>query len=269
MKMPGEETNTNAAMDVMTASAELGKLGEDPAAGAAAGDEPAKTDAGATDEPAPEKAEGTEGAEAGDDKPVKFTAEQQEVFDKRLGKEVAKRKTAEEKAAKLEADLATANAAVDQGTVEAARGLAVAPEYLKTGEAEILKKDEQLTAFEDWAAENAEGYEDGKVTYTAAQIRKRLQEVQREHFRVSMRAETIRERARQEMLEDIREGRKARAAKAAAAEALKNKAPEKQAGAPIEARPAAGAARGKPSPDQVFEKGGKSKQAAADALGMM
>lgn len=273
------ETKETAVPSLMESAEALGKLGEESGetkketeeqgeeAQATEGTEAEAAEAGEEAGEEAEEAEG-EGEEAESEGPVKFTPAQQKVFDKRLGKEVAKRKTLEDKVKALEADLESAKNTQDAGTIDAARSLQVMPEYLKPGEVEVLKRDEQMLAFEDWAADNADGYDDGKVSYTAAQIRKRLVEVQREHARIARRADEIRERAAREQKEDLLAGRKARMARAAAEAELKKRQPAKAA-APMEAKPAAAAKSGKPSPDQIFEKKGMNKQAAAEALNMM
>lgn len=276
VKAEGSAVEAEGVPSLMESAAVLGAM--DAVAVSAGAGEEAGGEAGAAESGAEEA-----GAEAGDDggtdedakpeadKPGKFTPEQQRIFDARLGKEVSKRKLAEEKAAKLEADLTAAQGAADATAAEVARVIQVMPEYLKQGEPEVLKRDAEMSAFEDWAAEHQDGYEapDGSKSYTAAQIRRRLVDVQREHNRIVRQADDIRERARKEMQMDLQEGRKARAAQAAAAAALKGRQPVK-AGAQVEPKPA-GTGRGaeKPNPDAVFEKHGKNKNAAAEALGMM
>jgi hypothetical protein len=245
-----------------TAGAETGAEAGAEEAGAEAGEETG-AEAEATDET------GEQGAE--EERAARLTPAQQKIFDARLGKEVGKRKAAEEKAAKLEADLASAKAATEETTVDVARTLQVLPEYLKPGEAAVLKQDAELVKFEDWAAEHWDGYEstDGGKSYTAAQVRKRHAEVTREHARIARQADEIRERARKDMQDDIREGRKAKLARQQAETALKNRQPAKP-GTPVEPKPAGSARTGeRPSPDAIFEKRGKNRQAAAEALGSM
>jgi hypothetical protein len=248
--------------------------GEDAATGAEAGE--------TTETPAENAEEGAEATEAKDDenaepeadaekRPAKLTPEQQKIFDARIGKEVGKRKAAEEKAQALEAELAAAKAAADEVQVAAANKLQVLSEYLKAGEAQVLKQDEAMETFLEWASEHWDGYEapEGGKSYTAAQIRKRYAEVQRDQSRIARTADEIRARARKDMLTDLQEGRAARAARLKAEAALKNRTPAKP-GTAVEPKPAAKPKSGdRLSPEAVFEKEGKDKNAAAKALAMM
>jgi hypothetical protein len=271
----------------MDSAAALGELESQGAAEAAAGEEGGAAEgepgAEAGAEPGAAAGDAESGTEAGEAEPgeqaepepakgpVKFTPEQQKVFDARLGKEVGKRKAAEEKLTALEAELATAKSVADETQVQAAQKLQVLSEYLKPGEAQVLASDDQMAAFEDWATENWDGFEapEGGKSYTAAQIRKRYQEVQREHARIGRQADEIRTRARKDMLADLHEGRAAKAARLKAEAALKSRVPAKP-GTPVEPKPAAGLKSGdRPNPEAVFEKKGKNRDAAAEALGMM
>lgn len=277
----GSEAAAAGVPSLMESAQALGNLGMEESGaetetagaetGAETGAEEAGAEAGAETGEEAEQTEETGEQVAEGERAAKLTPAQQKIFDARLGKEVGKRKAAEEKAAKLEADLAAAKAATEETTVDVARTLQVMPEYLKPGEAAVLKQDEAMIAFQDWAADHWDGYEatDGGKSYTAAQVRRRHAEVNREHARIARQADEIRERARRDMQDDIREGRKAKLARQQAEAALKNRQPAKP-GTQVEPKPAGSTRTGeRPSPDAIFEKQGKNRDAAAEALGSM
>lgn len=163
-------------------------------------------EAGATDEPAegesetpPEEPEKIEGV----------SPEAQAKINKRIAQLTAKAKSAEERAAELEAKLEEKKPAVDT------TGLGVAPEYLSTDEAALIKRRNQLDEFSTWLIDHFdEGYEGGGTadnpSYTPQQIRRRYEEVTRERLKIGARAEAILAERRTQMEADLKEGRRLR-----------------------------------------------------------
>jgi hypothetical protein len=165
--IPGDETPTGGEETKDTGSL---SLGEDEAAGILAGE----TDetGTATDPDKDAEAEGKADKDGEEEKPkkVEFTPEQQDVLEKRIGKEVAKRKELEDRLAGLEAKL-DAERSARQGTETALpqNVLAMNSEQLDALEARV---DKLL----DFCEENPDGTEadpgDPKSkAYTAAEIR--------------------------------------------------------------------------------------------------
>jgi hypothetical protein len=172
----------------------------------------------------PEATEPTE-TEADDRKPL-FSPDQQKILNERIGKEVAKTKAAQEKTAQLEADLATARQQADTNVAAVAESIGVMPEYLQAGDEKILKQSQEHEQFENWALEHWDGYDDGTgKTFTAQQIRTRYGEIRRQHDQIAGRAQTIRDRARTMMQQDLQAGRRMRQTREQAERMAKAKKP--------------------------------------------
>jgi hypothetical protein len=160
------------------------------------------------EEPPPPKGEEAE-EEAGEDaekaEKGKLPPEVQEKIDKRIGKEVHRRKETEEL---LEAErtltkelTAKVSELEEQGRQAPAGGSgAINPLLMADSEAELDKREDFLWQAEEWCEENIDGHEgDGSKenpSYTSAEIRRRLLTIRRERERDLPRArETIKRRA--------------------------------------------------------------------------
>lgn len=278
MKTAPQESSTQEIME--SAVSKLGAMAfpdeedaqpgveETPEADEAAEQTP---DEEAVDAAADEEAE-VEEEESGEKhgkKPM-FSPEQQRIFEGRIGKEVAKREELKSKVAELEAKLAEREGAADEATVEILKAAEIAPEYLPQGGAKVLQQDAEFANFEAWALEHwdEDEVQVGEKTYTKNEVRRRYGEVRRQHDQIAGRAQAIREQAREQMLADLREGRKARLARAA----VKNVAGKKPGGKPSGMVPVA-AAPGRPQKPiengpsaKRFQESGRTKEAAAREL---
>ncbi len=144
--------------------------------------------------------------EPGDPELEGLSDEQKERIQKRIGKEVRKRKELEEKQAvekeTLESELAELRQIADaRDTARAGQQTGMHPLYFAESEEAINGYLEAVGAFEEWANKyKAEGYEgkDGEKSYTPEQIRDRLADVRDERARVVPEARQLL-RQRQEM----------------------------------------------------------------------
>lgn len=165
-----------------------------------------------TPENEPAKGEGEsepakgEDEEGDDEARLKLDPKTQEAVDRRIGKEVARRKEAEE-------TLATERAEKSQLILEKERleeemrdietsgavGAGIHPAMLAASESELQKREAYLWEVERFCQQHTdEGFtsEDGKTEYTAKQVRARLLEVQEERMRILPAArEALRARA--------------------------------------------------------------------------
>lgn len=214
----GIDANDGAPVEDGGAPAEV-ELSEEEQAAA---DEQARLDAEAADEAA-----AAAEAEADDDEPLSavvpgLTPGAQKAFNKRVGKSVARRKAAEEKAAEAEARAEEAEAkaaAAEERLADQSRSEAVAlgihPDYLKPGEAEFLKEEKKLASDLKWFTQQyGEDYVGTGTAespqLTAAQVNRMWAEASSKHSAVAGRAATIRARAQLAADEERQAGRAAR-----------------------------------------------------------
>jgi len=152
------------------------------------------------EEPPKEPDEGKE--KDGDADKGGLPPELQEKIDKRIGKEVHRRKETEEL---LEAErtltkelTARVSELEEQGRAAPAGGGAINPLLMAETDAELNKREDYLWQVEEFCEEHIDGYEaekPGEQSYTAAEIRRRLLEVRRERERDLPRArETLKRR---------------------------------------------------------------------------
>lgn len=118
------------------------------------------------------------------DLPDAVRAEVQEVLDKRIGKEVAKRKTLETQLDMAQSDLARLQEQTDQlrQQAEEANSAAVSTEInplLLTSEDKIDALDKHYAKLEAFAFKHLDGYtdEESGTSYTGEQIRERYQQI--------------------------------------------------------------------------------------------
>jgi hypothetical protein len=163
------------------------------------GEEGSHRDAEATETEEGEKEEGTGTEKARE----KLPPELQEIFDRRIGKEVAKRKTLEdqleaERAAKAEAEAEReelrARLSANETAAEDAN-----PDLYASEEA-LAKREEKLWTLRTWAKRHPDGFDGdekaGVPAYTAAQIRDAVAKYEEELFREIPRAkDAVRRRA--------------------------------------------------------------------------
>lgn len=136
-----------------------------------------------------------------------FTAEQQRIFDREIGRKVAKLKSAVDErdsaraeAAQLKADLEAARAPRDAEALAAAVNLGVHPDYLNASELQVLREYDALQAEEQSLLQDPDG-DRAKMASVTMRLR-----------RISPQAERLRMDRGAQMLEDMRLGREARKA---------------------------------------------------------
>lgn len=164
-----------------------------------------------------EESEGTEETEA---------TEEQTIPRARLDKEVAKRKTAEERLAAQETELATtkakltdAEARADEQALKAAATLRLDPAYLSQEELALVTEANELQAKESALSEELDDlYPDAPEVKTK---RRELRETQQRLRAIEAPANEAYARAKKVQGQDLIEGRKARLAREAAARKAK------------------------------------------------
>jgi len=250
-----QETEETSAEEKAEETQEEAKVDDDKG-----GDE-AGTDLGKTDE---------DGESESDDR-VKFTPEQQEIFEKRLGKEVGKRKAIETELTEVKAKLIELEAKDAESSSAVAQALALDPSYLNKEDRDIvlranaLEQRQQilLNAWDDGIESD-----DPSAAKTAKQVRAEYAEVTRELNRISGRANMAYEQAKKIMLSDMAEGRKLRLSREALAKNKPSAPTEKKS---VLVKPAAKPSAPKrpvaagPSVER-FKKAGATLEAAAAEL---
>jgi len=208
---PGENTGEESGEESGGDNAAAGE--EEESAGEENGEEEPGTD---DDDSGDENA----GEEEDDPEVKKLPDHVQEKINKRISKVVAKQKDAEERAESAEARAVEAEEKLKETETrmsdaerQEAYKLGIHPDYLEKDEREIIKHAEELEQAEDWLFEHLDGYEAEKSderSYTAAEIRRRYNQVRRELMKVGARAEGLRSERMKLMLEDMRAGRELR-----------------------------------------------------------
>lgn len=170
--------------------------------------------------------DGDQKSEDGDDqhddaKNEKLPEKVQKMLDKRIGKEVSKRKTAEERAERAESELKSLRERVDAEDAEivldVARNLGVLAETLPKGAAkgmEQLRFAQNAVETLQEKLEDATGDEveiDGK-NYSKADVRAKLKEYRSMEKRLSSTYSGVEAQARKDMMEIIRLGQQAKKA---------------------------------------------------------
>jgi hypothetical protein len=188
------EAGTEEAATGAVAETEPGEAGEEAAAGAAAETEPGEV-------AETELAEGDDGEEGtGTDKHAreKLSPEIQAVLDKRIGKEVAKRKALEDQVSAEQA----AKAAAETERDELRARLETAGVKPVTGNTELFASPEALDAREakvwdllEFARQHSDGFDgdekNGIPAYTAEQMREAATRYERELFREIPKAKAV------------------------------------------------------------------------------
>jgi hypothetical protein len=132
--------------------------------------------------------------------------EVQAKVNRRIDKLTAKRKSAEERAAKAERELETLRASQAR-TDEAARAeivaLGVHPDYISADEAKVVGESRKLAGEMRVLFENL----DGTQEYSAAQIRAKYFDLSQRHQQLAGRAQAILDRAADRQLAHMRAGR--------------------------------------------------------------
>lgn len=152
-------------------------------------------------------------------------AEVQERINRKIGKSVARRKQAEERAEAAEATLAEAKARIaefeSRSTEDLGRNmtkLGLHESYLSKDEAKLLTEVEELREAEDFCLQHFDGYEasgegDDKTSYDAKQVRARYAQVRRQLEEKSPRATALRAERAKLLREDLELGRAVRLGK--------------------------------------------------------
>ena len=213
-----EETTEEAEAE----EAEENEATEDDAE---AGDDDAEGDGDDEDQIQEEEIKGlTEGAQA--------------AVNKRIGKITAKRKEAEEaaeaaeqRATEAETKLAEAETGKSAEEFAAATNLQLHPDYVSKEEIALIQESDKLIASEEWLAEHLDGYEgngtDADPAYTAQEVRRRHVQVGKRLRSIQSKAESARENASKQMLEDMEAGRAARLGKPSKSAPAKKSAKKK------------------------------------------
>lgn len=205
-----------------------------------------------------------EGAPQGDER-TRFTPEQQRVFDERLGREVAKRKSIEEERDSAQVKLAEAEQNLTEQAAQVAAALRLDPSYLKPEERSLVMRANELEQRE----EELELLELNPGDKEPEQVRKDLISVRRELRHIADRANAVYDRAKQQMIADLAEGRKSRTARERASASAGAPAPLRApVGSPIRTPTAPPATRPESHGMNAtrFRKAGATLQAAEDEL---
>lgn len=185
------------------------------------GGEGAGLEAEAGEEGEPSGANAEEEGEHDEAEKDKLPKHVQEKLDKRIGKEVGKRKTAEERAERAEAELKGLRERVDaedsEVVLDVARNLGVLAETLPKGAAKGMEQLRFATSAVERlqeALEDATGDEveiEGKP-YSKADVRAKLKEWRSQEKRLNSMYGGVEAQARKEMMEIIRLGQQAKKA---------------------------------------------------------
>ena len=196
-----------------------------------------------------------------------FNAEQQAVFDKRVGKEIGKRKDLEAKVAELEKQNQELAAKVDPISVKAAEAIGVPTAYLSKDEAATLAEYDKWRSHRDFCRAYPDGYEGKDGAFTAEEIRKYLDQAMDKLAEVAPDAKRIRQTITSQYAKDAELGRKLREerAKAQSNKKVAEKLPATTA-KPAALAPASTQRIPKGMNKERFEKAGKNKEAAISEL---
>lgn len=189
---PGSDEAFYADDDEQEGEGEEGQQGDSASGDEAAneGDSAAGDDTGENGEGEGEGDAGAEGEGQGDDETQGeedgvWTEAQQKAFDRRMAKEVRKRKEME---ASYKADIEGLRSEVQQlrgGKGDGANNAPVpmpSDVLLLANEAQLSERERELEAFQEWAQEHWEGYtseKEGVPSYTAQEIQKRYRAAER------------------------------------------------------------------------------------------
>jgi hypothetical protein len=203
-----------------------------------------------------------------------FNEVQQKIFDKRVGKEVAKRKEAvkeaEERAKAAEAKLAELSAKADPDMLKVAETTGIAPEYLTPTEAKTIKEYQEWKNTQAFCQKHLKtGWQhptDSTKDWSSEDLAEQLAKANEILIDLGPEVRPLMRTKAQQMAEDRALGRKIRLEKIAAA---KNKTVVK----PPQVAPRAGSmAPAAPRPpvrgmsEERFIKGGRTKEAALREL---
>ena len=152
-------------------------------------------DEGSGDEGSGDEGSGDEGSEDDEGK-KKLSPQLQEKIDKRIAKEVGKRKELEEKLSTSEEETGSLKEEVTALRSSAgAKATGAHPLFFAENENEFDKREEKLLKFRAWARKNRNGYEgagtDEDPSYTAEEIQERLEQLEDERQITLPKARTL------------------------------------------------------------------------------
>lgn len=215
-----------------------------------------------------ENAEDAENSEDDSEEGSVFTPEQQAIFNKRLGKEIGKRKELEAKVTELEGQNRELSAKLDPAVVNASTSVGVPPEYLTKEEAGTLSEEAKWKQHRDFCRAHPNGYDGKDGTLTAEQIQDFLNEAMDKLSEVAPEARVIRKTKLRQFTEDAALGRRLRLEKkrAEGAKKAEKKLPAKMAAKPAALAPAAKMKIPKGMSKDRYLKGGETEEAAVREL---
>jgi len=184
----------------------------------ATGAETVEGDEGAAGAAGAEETEIAEGAETTDPDLVKkdevkgLTAEAQEAVNRRIGKVVAREKTAIERAETAETELEAARSKLDSGLPELVKRLGLHGDLVTKAEAETIDRYGKLRAQRSWCRQHEDGYEgrgEGDPSVDAKTVRQRLVQIEDELDDMGSTAKEIQARVERQAREIWAAGQKA------------------------------------------------------------
>ncbi len=146
----------------------------------------------------------------------------QAILDKRIGKEVGKRKAAEEaressdtRLAEMQAELEGLKTESSREEMEAAFSMGIHPAYAAKPELETLQRHQALERQLLWLEDHEDGYEGpdasgNTVEWDEKQVRQFRRQVERQLRSIDLDARDIKKRATKQMLDDLKLGRETR-----------------------------------------------------------
>ena len=228
---------------------------------------------GATEAEGSESEQGDEGqdedqeADGEGDKKL-FNEKQQEVFDKRVGKEVQKRKAAEERATAAEKKAAELEAKIDPSVTKAATVANIPADYLSKAEAKTVTEFVEWKNVQKFCRMWPDGYEaknDSEQTYTRDQIADWLYKATDRLEEVGPEARALIRTKSQQAAADAALGRKIRLERESAASKKPAKTPQ-AAAKPAAMAPGTPRTPGRGMNKDRFLKGGANTEAAIKEL---
>jgi hypothetical protein len=199
-----------------------------------------------------------------------FNDEQQKIFDKRVGKEIAKRKEAEEKAKALETKVTELSAKTDPDMLKVAEASGIAPEYLTPAEAKTIKEYQEQKNTQAFCQKHLKtGWQhptDSTKDWSPEDLAEQLAKTNEILIDLGPEVRPLMRIKAQQMAEDRALGRKIRLEKAAAAKKKTVVKPPQAAPRPGAMAPAAVRSPGRGMSEERFIKSGRTKEAALREL---
>jgi hypothetical protein len=226
-----------------------------------------------TTEPSAAAQPGEDTAEAGEGR-VTFSPEQQEVFNARLGKEVAKRKAEADKADALSTKVSTLEGELNRLKAATEANIPLHPEWTEKPDLDAIVTTNRLEAEVARLKANWRGIENDKdpdQSLTAEQVQQRYAQAAAELAALKPKADEAWRKAHQQFVEDAKLGRQIRAERAKAAAAAGKPTTEKPAavvpaGQGAAGRPATSAPTVRGQNRERLEKQGGTREAAEREL---